>query len=66
VCSCGALVADVETVELVQPGEGALDDPAHVAEAGAVGGLSACDQRFDPERSKLAPVELVVVAAICD
>ena len=29
-------------------------------------GLPACDQRFDAERSQLAPVQLVVVATICD
>lgn len=61
-----AFVADVESVELVQPGEGALDDPAPAAEPGAVLGLAAGDQWRDAERSQLAAVELVVVAAVGD
>lgn len=38
-----AVVADEQLFELVQPGEGALDDPAVAAEAGAVLGLAPCD-----------------------
>jgi len=64
VCARCSFIADVETVELVQPGEGALDDPAHAAEARAMRGLSTSDQRLDAERSQLATVEVVVVAAI--
>jgi hypothetical protein len=66
VCARGSFVADVQAVELVQPGEGALDDPAEAAESGAVLGLAPRDQRFDAERSQLATVEVMVVAAICD
>ncbi len=33
---CAAVVADEQPFELVEPGEGALDDPAVAAEAGAV------------------------------
>jgi hypothetical protein len=62
----GSFVADVQTVELVQPGEGALDDAAEAAESGAVLGLATRDQRFDAERSQLATVEVMVVAAIGD
>jgi hypothetical protein len=36
-----AVVADEQSFEFVQPGEGALDDPAGAAEAGAVFGLAA-------------------------
>lgn len=61
-----AFVADVEPVELVQPGEGSFDDPAPAAEPGAVLGLAACDQRCDAERAQLAAVELLVVAAVGD
>jgi hypothetical protein len=61
-----AFVTDVESVELVEPGEGALDDPAPAAETGAVLGHPARDQRCDAECAQLAPVELVVVAAIGD
>jgi hypothetical protein len=49
----------------VQPGEGALDDPAGVAEAGAVFGLAAGDLRSDPSFAQLAAVGGVVVAAVC-
>ena len=43
-----AVVADEQSFELVQPGEGALDDPAVAAEAGAVLGLAAGDLGCDP------------------
>ena len=43
-----AVVADEQPFEVVQPGEGALDDPADAAEAGAVLGLAAGDLRRDP------------------
>ena len=59
-----AVVADEETFELVEPGEGALDDPAVAAEAGAVLGLAAGDLRGDPELAELAAVFVVVVAAV--
>ena len=59
-----AVVADEQSFELVQPGEGALDDPAVAAEAGAVAGAAACDLGFDSALAKLAPVLVVVVAAV--
>ena len=65
-CARCSFVADVQTVELMQPGESALDDPAHAAEARAVLGLSTSDQRFDARRSQLTAVEVMVVAAIGD
>ena len=49
---------------MVQPGEGALDDPAGTAEPGAVLGLAARDLRLDPALPKQATVLVVVVAAI--
>ena len=48
--SCAAVVADEQSFELVQPGEGALDDPAVAAEPGAVLGLAAGDLRLIPRR----------------
>ncbi len=42
-----SLVADAEPFEPVQPGEGALDHPAHLAETGTVGDAASGDQRFD-------------------
>jgi hypothetical protein len=59
-----AVVADEEPLEVVEPGEGALDDPAGAAEPGAMLGLAACDLRLDPTVSELAAVGVVVVAAI--
>jgi hypothetical protein len=61
-----AVVADEESLEVVQPGEGALDDPADAAEAGAVLGLTSRDVGADPALSELAAVLVVVVAAIGD
>jgi hypothetical protein len=59
-----AVVADEQSLELVQPGEGALDDPAGTAEAGAVLGLAAGDLWSDPTRTKVTAVGGVVVAAV--
>ena len=59
-----AVVADEESLVVVEPGEGALDDPADAAEAGAVLGLTASDLGLDPADAELAPVLVVVVAAV--
>jgi hypothetical protein len=61
-----AVVADEQPFEVVQPGEGALDDPAGAAESRAVLGPTASDLRTDAEAPKLAAILLVVVAAIGD
>ena len=61
-----AVVADEQAFELVEPGEGALDDPAVAAEAGAVLGLAAGDLRCDAALAELAAVTVVVVAAVGD
>jgi hypothetical protein len=42
-----AVGADEESAAVVEPGEGALDDPAALAEAGAVFGLAADDDGLD-------------------
>jgi hypothetical protein len=59
-----AVVADEQSFELVQPGEGAFDDPAVAAEPGAVLGFAACDFGCDAAAAELAAVAVVVVAAI--
>ena len=59
-----AVVADEQAFELVKPGEGALDDPAVTAEAGAVSGLTPGDLGCDPADSDEAAVLVVVVAAV--
>jgi len=59
-----AVVADEESFEVVQPGEGPFDDPAHLAEAGAVLGLAAGDHRGDPSLADEPAVLVVVVATV--
>jgi hypothetical protein len=59
-----AVVADEQPLEVVQPGEGALDDPAGAAEPGAVLGLAARDLGADTTSAQLAPVLVVVIAAV--
>jgi hypothetical protein len=61
-----AVVADEQPLEVVQPGEGALDDPADAAEAGAVLGLATSDVGADAAAAELAAVLVVVVAAVGD
>src|SRR3954451_20947057 len=59
-----AVVADEQPFELVQPGEGALDDPAVAAQAGAVLGLAAGNLGRDAAGTQLAPVLVVVVDGV--
>jgi hypothetical protein len=59
-----AVGADEESVAVVQPGEGALDDPAVAAEAGAVLSLAAGDDRLHAALADEAAVRVVVVAAV--
>ena len=58
--------ADQESAAVVEPGEGAFDDPAVAAEPGAVFGLAARDKRFDPPLPDEPAVLVVVVAAVGD
>lgn len=59
-----AVVADEEPLVFVEPGEGALDDPADLAQARAVRGFAAGDLRDDPAVAQLATVTVGVVAAV--
>ena len=61
-----AVGADEEPAAVVQPGEGAFNNPAVAAEAGAVLGLAASDHRLDAALPDEAAVLVVVVAAVCD
>jgi hypothetical protein len=61
-----AVGADQQSAAVVQPGEGALDDPAVAAEPGAVLGQAASDQRLDAPLANELPVAVVVVAAVGD
>ena len=51
-----AFVADEEPFEVVEVGEGALDDPADASETGAVLALAASDDRRDPQLAQLVSV----------
>jgi hypothetical protein len=61
-----AVGAEQESASVVEPGEGALDDPAVTSESRAVLGLPSRDQRFDPALPDEAAVLVVVVAAVGD
>ena len=56
--------AQQEPATVVQPGEGAFDDPAVAAELGSVFGLAASDHGFDAALPDESTVFVVVVAAI--
>lgn len=58
------LVADPESLELVEPGEGALDNPAGLAQAGAVMGTAAGDFGRYASAPEKSPVLVEVVAAV--
>jgi hypothetical protein len=61
-----AVGADAESAAVLQPGEGAFDDPAVSAEAGAVFDLAASDDRLDSAFPDEPAVLVVVVAAVGD
>ena len=61
-----AVGAEEQPAAVVEPGEGAFDDPAVSAEAGAVGGLAPGDHRLDAALPEQPPVLVVVVAAVGD
>ena len=58
------LVADTESFELMEPGEGPLDDPAGAAKAGAVGNAASGDQGSDAAFPQQVAVLVVVVAPV--
>ena len=61
-----AFVADEESFHLVQPAEGALDDPAAGAKTGAVTVVAVGDQRRDPTFEERLAEPLGVVAAVAE
>jgi hypothetical protein len=61
-----AVGADQEAAAVVKPGEGTLDDPTMAAEARAVLGLAASDDRLHAPLPDEPPVLVVVVAAVGD
>ena len=62
-----AVGADQEAAAVVEPGEGALDDPAVTAEPGALLALAASDHRFDAALpDEPAVLVVVVIAAVAE
>ncbi len=61
-----AVGADEESAAVVQPGEGAFDDPAFASEAGAVFGLPSRDHRLDAALPDKTAVLVMVVATVGD
>ena len=61
---CAAFVADPEASVLVEPGEGAFDHPALLAETGPVLGVAFGDDWSDAAGAKRPSVWLGVVAAV--
>jgi hypothetical protein len=59
-----SFVSDAEPFELVQPGEGALDHPANLAQSGTVGDAASCDQRLDAALPQQTAVLVEVVASV--
>ena len=59
-----ALVAEEQVLEVVQPGQAALDHPAEAAEPGAVRALAPGDLGADAALAKEAVVIGVVVASV--
>ena len=56
--------AQQESAAVVEPGEGAFDDPAVASEPGSVFGLAASDDRFDAALPDESAVLVMVVAAV--
>ena len=61
-----AVGAEEQPAAVVEPGEGAFDDPAVASETGSVFGLAFRDHGLDATLPDEAPVLVVVVAAVCD
>lgn len=59
-----SFVTDAESFELVEPGEGALDDPSGFAQAGAVGDAASGDDGLDASLPQQAAVLVEVVASV--
>lgn len=61
-----ALVADPQPAQVVQPREGALHDPAFLAEARAVLGAASSDHGLHAAFPELAAVLVMVIAPVCE
>ena len=61
-----AFVADEQSFHLVEPAEGAFDDPAVAAEPGAVPVVAVREQRRDPTLAECLPMRVGAVATIAE
>jgi hypothetical protein len=61
-----SLVAGAEALELVEPGEGALYDPAHLAESGTAGDAAWGDHRLGAALPQQAAVLVEVIAPVSE
>ena len=61
-----SFVAEAQPAVLVEPGEGAFDDPALAADPGAVWGALVRDHRFDSPLSQPGLGGVGVVAAVAE
>jgi hypothetical protein len=61
-----AFVADEQAFHSVEPAEGAFDDPAVAAEAGAVALVAVGEQGCDPALAERSPVCVGAVAAVAE
>ncbi|GGS95655.1 hypothetical protein GCM10010270_79540 [Streptomyces violaceus] len=59
-----SFVAGAASLELVQPGEGTFDHPAHFAQSGAVSDAASGNHGLDSPFPQQAPVLVKVVAAV--
>lgn len=59
-----SFVAGAEPFELVQPGEGPFNHPAHLSRSGAVSDAASGDPRLDAALPQQAAVLVEVVASI--
>ena len=61
-----AVGSNQQATTVVQPGEGALDDPAVASQAGSVRALTARDHRLDASPTDEPAVAVVIVGAVGD
>jgi hypothetical protein len=61
-----AFIADEQSLHLVEPAEGAFDDPAVAAEPGAMVVKAVGEHGLDPPLAEHSPVGIGVIAAVAD
>lgn len=59
-----SFISDMQSAELMQPRDGALDHPSRLAKIAAMTGATPCDLMPDTSASQRLPMGLAVVATI--